>query len=369
MSSRLSQRVQQPKSDGAGLKARAEAGTVVGRDAFSTTYATDAGTTIRLESTELLNFETAPGTWAEISTDVVKDGDRWVAPDHPLSPSFADEATADRAVLVEADGHSVSFSLEDSNAARAEPDSSDGKASDTLRFSDVRADVDLEYEVEPGAVKETLVLGEVPAVEASWSWRLDVGELTPVLGEHDVLELQDAEGAVVMHVPTPVAWDSSGVKGERESALINPAVTLTQEADGSWAYGLAVDPAWLASDERAYPVFIDPTFQWGPPHQRSFKSDGAVYMDQSILAIPVRTTRTGFGGRIRGLTHLRRIRSSSATRRCLPCTRGRAPPWRMTRRSIRARAIAMTVAARGCRTCPSLTGEGGRPAKASAGSL
>ena len=86
-----------------------------------------------------------------------------------------------------------------------------------------------------------------------------------------------------MHVPTPVAWDSSGEEGVSEDTLINPAVALEQAGDGSWEYTIEVDDEWLESSERVYPVSVDPTFQWGPPHQRSFKSDGAVYIDQSHI--------------------------------------------------------------------------------------
>jgi len=40
---------------------------------------------------------------------------------------------------------------------------------------------------------------------------------------------------------------------------------------------------WLRASERAYPVYVDPTFQVGPSYQKSHKSDGAVYIDQSHI--------------------------------------------------------------------------------------
>ncbi|WP_449407469.1 PA14 domain-containing protein [Microbacterium maritypicum] len=280
---RYSRRAEKVETDGEALAERADEGEVVERDEYSTTFETEEGTFIRKESQEPLNYVTATGDWDEISTEVVKDGDRWVAEKHPLSPSFADEANADDAVSVEADGHEVSFSLDGSGDSSATSDSSDGESTDLLRFSDIRAGVDLEYEVEPGGVKETLILAAAPKGAATWSWRLDVGELVPVLGEHDVLELQDAAGAVVMHVPTPVVWDSSGEEGQSEDTLINADVAIEHEADGTWIYRIDVDADWLRSDERTYPVYVDPTIQWGPPHQRSFKSDGAVFIDQSHI--------------------------------------------------------------------------------------
>ncbi|WP_282217176.1 PA14 domain-containing protein [Microbacterium luteolum] len=280
---RYARKVEKTENDGAALAERAEESEVVAQDTYSTTYETDAGSTIRKESTEPLNFLDSGGDWEEISTEVTQDGKRWTAEDHPLSPSFSDRADSDTAVSLDADGHELSFSLEGSADSSAEADSSDGETNDTLRFENVRGGVDLEYQVEPGGVKETLILDKAPTAAAKWTWSIDVGDMTPVLAAHDVLELRDAEGAVVMHVPTPVVWDSSGKEDVSEDALINPTVTLAQSEDGSWEYTIEVDDAWLDAPDRVYPVSVDPTFQWGPPHQRSFKSDGAVYMDQSHI--------------------------------------------------------------------------------------
>lgn len=280
---RHARKVEEPNSDGAALAERASEGEVVEQDMFSTTYETDAGSFITQESTEPLNFRTESGDWEEISTEITKDGKRWTAEDHPLSPSFADRADADEAVTLEADGHELSFSLDGSDESRAEADSSEGEVDDVLRFNNVRGGIDLEYQVQPGGVKETLILDKAPTSAARWTWRLDVGDLTPMLAEYDVLELISDEGAVVMHVPTPVAWDSSGEEGVREDVLVNPSVTLTPSEDGSWEYSIEVDREWLESEDREYPVYVDPTIQVGPTYQKSHKSDGAVFIDQAHI--------------------------------------------------------------------------------------
>lgn len=280
---RHARKVQKTENDGAVLAARAEESEVVSQDTYSTTYETEVGSTIRKESTEPLNFLDSSGDWEEISTEVTQDGKRWTAEDHPLSPSFSDRADSDTAVSLEADGHELSFSLDGSADSSAEVDTSDGETKDTLRFENVRGGIDLEYQVEPGGVKETLILDKAPQAAAKWTWSIDVGDMTPVLAAHDVLELRDAGGVVIMHVPTPVAWDSSGEEGVSEDTLINPTVGLVQAEDGSWEYSIEVDRAWLDASDRVYPVSVDPTFQWGPPHQRSFKSDGNVIMNQSHI--------------------------------------------------------------------------------------
>ncbi|WP_217183086.1 PA14 domain-containing protein [Streptomyces sp. AC495_CC817] len=276
-------RAEAPDGDGAELASRAEAGTVVEQEEFSTTYRSDTGSFIYRESIEPLNFRDESGDWSEISTEIVKDGSRWAAEEHPLSPRFSDRADSESAVSVDASGHEVSFSFDGAEPIRAEADSSDGQHKDLLRFENVRSGIDLEYQVQPGGVKETLILDKAPKGAASWTWSLEVGELTPVLADHDLLELRDADGLVVMHVPTPVAWDSSDISGEREAVLINPDVTLEESADGRWEYTITVERAWLDAAEREYPVYVDPTIQVGPSYQKSHKSDGAVMVNQAHI--------------------------------------------------------------------------------------
>ncbi|WP_292775014.1 MULTISPECIES: PA14 domain-containing protein [Microbacterium] len=270
------------KASQADLAERVEGLPVTARDTFSTTYRTESGSFIQEQSDQPLNVLDEDGKWRTISTGLTEVDGRWETGAHPLEPSFAKRADAENGVSLSAGEHAVSFTLEQAAPVKAVTDRSEGsKVDDVLRLDDIAPGVDLEYEVETGGVKETIILRTKPRASAEWSWRLDVGDLVPVLGEDGLLQLLDATGAVAMHVPTPVAWDSSGVEGERSDALINPDVRLEQVEGSIWRYALAVDGAWLKDAERAYPVYIDPTVQIGPSYLKSLKSDGAVFVNQS----------------------------------------------------------------------------------------
>ncbi|QTV79398.1 hypothetical protein [Microbacterium sp. NIBRBAC000506063] len=71
------------------------------------------------------------------------------------------------------------------------------------------------------------------------------------------------------------------VEGESSPVLINPAVSLTAAGKGAWEYTVTVDSAWMNAKERVFPVFVDPTINAGPSYKKSFKSDGAVFINQS----------------------------------------------------------------------------------------
>lgn len=249
---------------------------VVEQDEFSTTYERPDGSRILEKSTDMLNMETPDG-WEPISTalDAVKGGG-WEAEAHPLSPEFAGAADEPAAVKVTADGHELEFALKGASDGKATLKSSSKKsADDLLLYEDVAWATDLEYKVEPGGVKETLVLDRMPG-KSSWSWTIDAGSLAPVVGVGNAVEFVDGDGVAVMHIPAPVAWDSSGVKGESSDVLVNPSMTLTPIEDGKWRYTLSLDRKWLASPDTEYPVYVDPTINWGPNYTYSIKSDGAV---------------------------------------------------------------------------------------------
>lgn len=246
---------------------------------FSTTYQEPDGSTIVRLSSNPINVQTGEGEWVEPKTSLSKDGDEWVVNEHPLDPVFSQRDDEAASVTVTRDGHDISFALLGADAGELESPFWWWDDWENLTYRDVKPGVDLAYEIEQGAVKETLILSQPPTTRPSWTWTLDAGGLTPRLAEADSLEFVDEAGEVVLMVPTPVAWDSSGIDGERGDAMTALEVRLTQAADESWRYTLAADPAWLLDENRVYPIHIDPTVM-SPSASNSYKSDGTAFAGQ-----------------------------------------------------------------------------------------
>src|SRR5690606_35779440 len=117
---------------------------------------------------------------------------------------------------------SVSFTLEGADdaailgAAKRRSSVSEG----SVTYPEVFRGVDLKYDVEPGLVKETLVLDNEPAFgENSWTWLIDAPGLTLVENEFGDIEFRDQDDEVQFTIPDPYMWDSSGVEGVREPSL------------------------------------------------------------------------------------------------------------------------------------------------------
>lgn len=197
------------------LKDAAEDLPIVEQDAYSNTYERPNGSRILQESDVPINVESGSG-WEEISTELTPvSGGGWEAETHPLAPVFAEEADDPGALTVTGDGHEVGFRLQGAGEGDPEVQSSDKDSpNDTLVYEKVKPNIDLQYVVENAGVKEALVLNVVPT-SASWSWFVDADSLTPQEAEGGRVDFLDDEGVVVMHIPAPVAWDSSGWRGSR----------------------------------------------------------------------------------------------------------------------------------------------------------
>lgn len=274
---------------------------VVARTETSTTYERPDGAKIQQLSQSPVNVKNDDGEWVEINTSLESTRGTWQVEDHPLSPRFGKGADRHNAVSVSRDGHDVSFSLIGADAGRQETPFWFWDDWEKFAFRGTGDGEDLEYQIEPGAVKESVVLKKVPrAGKNSWSWRLEAGSLTPRLdAASSALELVDADGNVVLEVPSPLAFDSapqSATSGPSVSAL---TASIAPMGDGVWRYTLTADKAWLRSTSRIFPVRIDPTFQSPASWGTAFKSDGPTFKGVTYVGrtgeSPNRTWRSVFG--------------------------------------------------------------------------
>ncbi|MFK4806761.1 PA14 domain-containing protein [Microbacterium sp. ZW CA_36] len=251
--------------------------TAVRRGEQWTIFRRDDGSVVRRVSPEPENYLNDENRWVPISTEVTATADGFEVQDHPLEPQFAEKANADEAVAVTDAGHEVTLTPIGLAGSAGKELTGDR---DGVRYANVQPNTDLEYEIEATQVKETLILRDLPEGAAEWTWELNPGTLTPVLDETGAVLLNDATGATIVAIPTPIAWDSSGVEGESSDVTINPNAALTQGADGNWRYTLTIDSQWLEASERVFPVYVDPTLATGANWLKSYKSDGVVYNGQ-----------------------------------------------------------------------------------------
>jgi RHS repeat-associated protein len=221
-------------------------------------------------------------------------GGGFQAADNPLDPKFAKSLGSGADLSVDSGSDPVSVSLEGASASTGiRPigrvlhsvqeglGSNNSAASSAVEYPNAFPGEDLQYQVTTSEVKETVVLNTVPdASQTSWSWDVHAPGLTMSESDRSSLYLTDSSGTVQYNIPDPIMWDSSGVVGQSEPALVDVPFTFAQQANGDWVITVTPDRAWLTDPSRVYPVSIDPTLGTGPNQYTAYESNGTTVANQ-----------------------------------------------------------------------------------------
>jgi RHS repeat-associated protein len=122
------------------------------------------------------------------------------------------------------------------------------------RYADALPGVTVDYIAENDALKETLTLRDA-GVQRSFGFRLQTSAGVSAREAHGGIDFEK-DGNVLFSLAPPMMMDSSG-----KPDGISTAVELTLEnADGGYELTLTPDSAWLDSEERVWPVMLDPSF-------------------------------------------------------------------------------------------------------------
>jgi len=273
--------------------------TPIGWGSDYTLYRNPDGTETKAVSLTPVNAQRSDGSWVPIGTAVAADSSsgRFVVADNPMNPTFASKAGQGADVQLGSGPSAVSFSLVGAAAsAAARPAASSmhseqeglgsnaaaSKAS-ALEYADVFPGQDLQYQVVPSEVKETLVLRSLPSAgQTSWTWRVHAPGLSMSESDRGSLYLTDSHGVVKYNIPDPVMWDSASTSADSAPAMVNVPFSFSQDGTGDWLITLTPDRDWLSDPARVYPVSIDPAFGTGATYVNSYESNGTHIADGGI---------------------------------------------------------------------------------------
>ncbi len=203
---------------------------------------------------EQKNFKDGSGEWQEINAEIKPDekgGYENTA--GPTKVSFKDQTDSGDLVSIAEGDWSVGFAMKGTEAGRP-AQVSKSKA----RYADVQEDVDLEYELSSTKLKENIVLNKRPEAgdKVSFDFPLTTEGLRSSQEEGGPILFSDEQGEVVLTVPQGVMFDALGAEDDA-------SLQLTADDSHEELIRVDVDEEWLADPNRAYPVYIDPTFSMG----------------------------------------------------------------------------------------------------------
>ena len=136
------------------------------------------------------------------------------------------------------------------------------------------------YQLSSDRIKESIILDRLPEGTENpvYRFQFDGNGMEAVLREDDSVMFKDkTTGEEIFLIQSPYMLDKEGIA----SAAID--VTLTAK-DGGYEYTLTPSREWLAEEDRAYPVVIDPTV---------ITVQGALELHDTTVAYSDRTSKLG----------------------------------------------------------------------------
>lgn len=113
--------------------------------------------------------------------------------------------------------------------------------------------IDVEIELRANTVKENIVLNSSEAAQIPIVYYITAEGIIPKVNENNSVSFINDDGETIYNIPAPYMFDSS----EKDENNYNIGINIENYENGYLLHYIP-DRTWLESDERVYPVTIDP---------------------------------------------------------------------------------------------------------------
>ncbi|MBO4537841.1 MAG: hypothetical protein J5694_03130 [Erysipelotrichaceae bacterium] len=132
-------------------------------------------------------------------------------------------------------------------------------AGDHLRYDDILPFIHADYRILGQTIKEDIVLESreaLTSLKEGLTFRLEAEGYTVTRTDDRTITFLDSEGTEVYQLTAPVMIDEAGASSSDLSLV------LEKQDDGSFLVKLLSDLAWLSSEDRVFPITIDPSLAY-----------------------------------------------------------------------------------------------------------
>ncbi len=176
---------------------------------------------------------------------------------------FSKKSNGNKLVTLKKDNHKVSWDLVGAKKVSAEYSDYSGdqtndpmilqKLTSSVKYSDILKSVDIVYSVDASKVKENIVLKDENAPE-SFAFSYKLSGLNYRITEDGDIELYDKKtpDKTVFTIEKPYMYDANKAYSEDISMDV-------KEKSNGFEITLTPNKNWINSEERVYPIIIDPT--------------------------------------------------------------------------------------------------------------
>ncbi len=182
--------------------------------------------------------------------------------DNPIKIKFAKKSNSKNILKLQQNNYKISFALlgkvnKHAEAQKFNP-ADDGnittleKTESKITYENIFENVDIEYVLSGTKLKENIVI-QKELTDYTFKYEIKTNGLTMSLINNQIIFKDDNE--TVFYIPAPYMYDAEGE--------FSDAVTYSLENENGNKYILTItaDNNWIDSDNRKFPVTIDPTVQ------------------------------------------------------------------------------------------------------------
>ena len=237
------------------------------RDENVKQFRLEDGTYIAAQYDVPIHYLDENGDWQDIDNSLVESGSEISTNNARIK--FAKKITGNETLLtIQENNHKITMSLNGAikkTTGSIVDDVADGSTKlqkmlslDNLTakvlYEDILGGINLEYIIDSYDIKENIIVKE-KSNGYIYTFTMKLNNLDAVLDEKGQIILSDTStGNIEYIIPAPTACDANGVFADNSLVFYS----LTNGGSGKYSLSVTVDAAWMNSDDRAYPVVIDP---------------------------------------------------------------------------------------------------------------
>ena len=186
--------------------------------------------------------------------------------DNTFRVKFSKKSNKNNLVKLKIKNHNIKWSLLNSNKVNATKESETKKennkvnlnkvTSGTIQYENILENIDVEYNVVSKTIKENIILKSKSAINQEISFQFQTDNLKMEKTEDNrIVFSEENQEEVLFILKAPYMYDA---KNEINSDI---DVELKKENGNKYIMTLKPNKEWLESEEREYPIIIDPTVQ------------------------------------------------------------------------------------------------------------
>ncbi len=233
------------------------------RDAFKKVFEREDGSfTAIISSGPVHYFE--DGEWLEINNTLTETAGTISNESNGFTVDLPSEITSDKNVTIANENAELSFTMENISSSVAEITEVEPVDDETstmmgldniassVEYTSVMTNTDLVYDIGADSVKESIILSSCPSQATDYSYTINSNGATLYINEDNSINVVK-NGQIEFVIESPYMFDTNGISTD------DIDVSLENTNESTYTLTYSPDYDWLSSDERVYPVTIDPT--------------------------------------------------------------------------------------------------------------